>query len=194
MQVFDAEGSPRTTEAEGLSLHRARVFDALGEGLLLWDRQGRLVDCNQRAQGIFGRLPRRVPRHDVSPRSWRAVGMTADGRARIRDSDWTSRRRSAAGHEHRPVTGQVMGVDAPPDGGRVWFETDVWPVTDGDRRRPRGVGVSRHHPRKEADERMRALSAIVETSTDAIFRQSVDGTIDSWNAGAERSTASPPTR
>ncbi len=56
MQVFDAEGSPRTTEAEGLSLHRARaVFDALGEGLLLWDRQGRLVDCNQRAQGMFGR-------------------------------------------------------------------------------------------------------------------------------------------
>ena len=40
--------------------------------------------------------------------------------------------------------------------------------------------------RKEADERMRTLSAIVETSTDAIFRQTLDGIIDSWNAGAEQ--------
>ncbi len=40
--------------------------------------------------------------------------------------------------------------------------------------------------RKIAEERTSALSAIVDSSTDAIFRQGLDGIIESWNAGAER--------
>src|SRR6185503_3895289 len=39
--------------------------------------------------------------------------------------------------------------------------------------------------RKAAEDRMRTLSAIVETSSDAILRVSVDGTIESLNGGAE---------
>ena len=33
---------------------------------------------------------------------------------------------------------------------------------------------------------MRALSAIVESASDAILRHSPDGIIESWNRGAER--------
>ncbi len=40
--------------------------------------------------------------------------------------------------------------------------------------------------RKQAEEGLRRLAAIVESSDDAIIGMSCDGTIDTWNAGAER--------
>jgi PAS domain-containing protein len=56
MQVFDTEDSTRMAEMGGIWSPRARaVFDALGDGLVVWDSHDRVVDCNDRAAEILGR-------------------------------------------------------------------------------------------------------------------------------------------
>jgi diguanylate cyclase (GGDEF)-like protein/PAS domain S-box-containing protein len=184
MQVFDAEDLPRSQAGDLSSAGARAVFDTLGEGLIIWGDDGEIVDCNRSAAEILGRPwseLRRMTFDDVMATAEAEMApMTEDGRHLPADDFPAIKAR----RENQPVVGQVMGI-VRPDGERVWLEVDVRPVHDEFDGKLIVTSFRDVTSRKAAEERTRALSAIVESSTDAIFRQSLDGIIESWNAGAE---------
>jgi diguanylate cyclase (GGDEF)-like protein/PAS domain S-box-containing protein len=186
MQAFDAGDLPRATETSGLSSAGARaVFDTLGEGVIIWNGDGEILDCNRSAAEILGRpwSELRVMSFDdvVKATETEMDPMTEDGRP-VASPDFPAMR---ARRENRPVVGHVIGITRP-DGARVWLEIDVRPVHDEFDGRLIVTSFRDITLRKAAEARTRALSAIVESSTDAIFRHDLDGIIESWNAGAEQ--------
>jgi diguanylate cyclase (GGDEF)-like protein/PAS domain S-box-containing protein len=185
MQVFDFEEIPRAGESDGLSSARARaVFDALGEGVVIWDERGDILDCNRGAAEILGRTVSELRRMTFDELLRRAEDemdpVTEDG-TRLQRPEFPAVR---VRRDDEPVIGQVMGITRP-DGRRIWIEVDVSRVEDEFDGKLLVTSFRDITERRAAQERTQALSDIVESSTDAIFRQSLDGTIESWNAGAE---------
>jgi PAS domain S-box-containing protein len=73
------------------------------------------------------------------------------------------------------------------DGVYRWFMARAVPVKDEDGQIVQWIGTTTDiHERKQAEEALSRLAAIVEFSDDAITGKTVDGMIMSWNAAAER--------
>ncbi len=186
MQVFEAEDLPRVNDSGSLSSAGARaVFDTLGEGLVVWGEHGEILDLNRSAARILGRPQSELLLMTFDEAMQHAVTdlapVTADGTAlEPREFPAVQARR-----ENRPVIGKVMGI-VRPDGTRVWLEVDVRPVQDEFDGKLLVTSFRDITERMHDEERMHALSAIVESSSDAVYRHDLDGIIESWNAGAER--------
>ena len=161
------------------------VFDALGDGLIVWDAHDRVLDCNRSAARILGLSPDAVVGAsfaDVMKAAGAAVVIHAE--SGLEPSRLVAQRVRSTG---RSIMGQVLAIDRP-DGTRAWIEVDVGRVRgDGDAGGDVIVSSFRDiTKRKAAEDHTRALSAIVESASDAILRHSPDGIIESWNGGAER--------
>ncbi len=186
MSVFNIADLSRSRAEGNRASERARaVFDALGEGVIVWSADGLVVDCNRTASEILGRSRdelRSMTSDEILLVARTEMGPVTEYGHPLETREYPAiRTRRGQG----PVLGQVLGITRP-DRRHVWLEVDVRPVhddTDGDLLVTSFRDITE---RKEAADHMRALSAIVESSSDAIFRQSLGGIIESWNPGAER--------
>jgi PAS domain S-box-containing protein len=151
--------------AEELEAQTADYLEGLLEGFVAYDRNWRMTSMNAAAEEILGRR-----REQILGKTWHeafphAVGGPVDA---MYQRVMSSRRaeRMELYYEHY---------------GR-WFEISASPVKTG------GVAVYFRDVSaiKNRDEMQSRLAAIVESSEDAIVSKSLDGTIRSWNSGAER--------
>ena len=172
-QRLDAqEESRKAHEAE-------RRFETLIEtapdAMIIADQQGNIVQVNSQTETLFGYNRQELLRlkiEDLVPQRFRQAHIAH--RAKYH----TAPRRRGMG-----VGMELYGLRK--DGSEFPVEISLSPFQTDD-----GLRVSSSirdiTERRRAEEESARLTAIVESSSDAIIRESLDGTIVSWNKGAER--------
>jgi PAS domain S-box-containing protein len=158
----DVSAKQRAAELEARSHD---FLEGMFEGFVAYDAAWRMTHMNAAAERLLGR-----PRAEVLGRTWHEAFAHAIG---------------------NPVDAMYQRVMASRQAERMeyfyehyglWFEISAAPLSSG------GLAVyfrdiSELKRRVELQSR---LAAIVESSDDAIVSKSLDGTILSWNAGAQR--------
>ncbi len=162
----------RRRVAEQALAFNAAVLGAVGQAIIATDASGRIAYWNQAASDLYGWSPAEVAGrlvHEILEPA--RSDETAAIRRRIAEGkswsgeEWLSRR----GGIRLPVwtTATPMFDDA---GNLVAIISATADLTE----------------RRQADAGLRRLSAIVDSSTDAIVSETMAGIITTWNRGAER--------
>jgi PAS domain S-box-containing protein len=159
-----------------LEVQQLRAMVALArDAIIAADQNGRVTFWNPAAQELFGYS------------AAEAVGqpLTLIIAERFRARHESALRRLGADEQHRGAgqTGELVGLCK--DGKEVPIELSLAAGTSTNG--PLFTAVVRDvSERRRVDEARRWLAAVVESSSDAIISLALDGTIVSWNRGAER--------
>jgi PAS domain S-box-containing protein len=159
---------------------RQKLLDKLPAGAYLCDAEGLIVYFNDHAVEVWGRAPKLNDSIDRFCGSFRL--FHSDGQPMGHDECWMA----LALKTGRDYIGQEIILERP-DGARRTVLAHASPVTDDAGRLHGAVNILVDiTDRKDAERQSSLLSAIVESSDDAIISKSLDGVIQSWNLGAQR--------
>ena len=154
------------------------VLEALPAAVYATDPDGRLTYYNEAAVQLWGYRP------ELGKSAW--YGAWKLYRPDGRPLPYGEFAMGLGVKEGRPVRGMEAAAERP-DGTRVPFIPHPKPLYDA---AGRFIGIVHMLveivENKQADDYARRLTSIVEFSDDAIVSKDLNGTIVSWNAGAER--------
>ncbi len=143
------------------------TFDAVQDGICLIDQAGQVIRCNLAMARLFGRAPEQLVGCPYTELKDRASRPAEQPPAEV----------SSAGQ--REVTELRLG--------QRWFRVTLDPTSDEEGTLIGRVAVwAEITERKRAEETIRRLAQIVESSDDAILGKTSEGVVTSWNQGAAR--------
>jgi PAS domain S-box-containing protein len=157
-----------------------RLLEKLPAGAYTCDRDGLITYFNRHAVKVWGREPTLKDPADRYCGSFRLLAPSGEP---IAHDQCCMARALATGQE---FDGDEIVIERP-DGSRITVLAHASPVRNEAGEITGAINVLVDiSDRKRADDTQRLLTAIIESSDDAIYSRSVEGTILSWNAGAER--------
>jgi len=154
------------------------ILEALPEAVYITDAEGRITFYNQAATRLWGVRPELGQSEFCG--SWKLYWPDGTPLPHAECPMATALK------EKRPIRG-LEAVAERPDGVRVPFLAFPSPLFDAEGNMTGAVNMLVDlTERSVADEAAQRLAAIVEFSDDAILAKDLNGTISSWNNGAER--------